>query len=246
MDQDIELGNIGEGTPLLPGYSGGRSRVHAGYGASRLPLRPSAGTAFAAGQTHQKIFEGHLGTAAGDPNNWLSQQFYKLLYKKNEEVGVSKDDTDHKETLTGVQAVKKGHVHKEPTRGWVLPFSNNIGPGNEIQGALNEADKVAQGHDLHYKYAKTDEDITEADKEAIQHFIAVALKSQNPIEQFHAVIGAGGLTAKRILEYIRGHPVYGEYGQTTGASPVRTGELVLYEQWPEAICYGAVASRTGP
>jgi hypothetical protein len=50
-----------------------------------------------------------------------------------------------------------------PRNGLVLPYSNNIGPGNPIRPATNRADLIAQGHDLHYQQAKSDSDVLSAD-----------------------------------------------------------------------------------
>lgn len=71
--------------PLLEGgqlnsYGGINSKVHPGYGASRLPIRPSSATSIAAGGVQQKIFEGQLGAAAGNPENPLSKAFYNAFY----------------------------------------------------------------------------------------------------------------------------------------------------------------------
>jgi hypothetical protein len=60
-----------------------------------------------------------------------------------------------------------------PRNGLVLPFSNNIGPGNPIRPATNRADLIAQGHDLHYQQAKSDSDVLSADREAISQFARI-------------------------------------------------------------------------
>ena len=189
MDVDIELGLLGESAPLL-----GEQKIHKGYGASKLPIKASTGSAIAAGSAYQKIFEGQLGRAAGDPNNPLSKWFHKVLYGSKP----SKVETSNKENVS---------------QGLVLPFSHNIGPGNIIKEALNEADKVAQGHDLHYQYAKGDPDVLEADKEAISHFIAAALQTSDPIQHLHGLTGALGLGIKSAIEHIRGSTLYGKYAR---------------------------------
>lgn len=56
-----------------------RGKVHSGYGASKIPLRPSAAGAFA-GQQYDSIFQGQLGRAAADPDNPLGEALDKLFY----------------------------------------------------------------------------------------------------------------------------------------------------------------------
>ena len=176
--------SLGSDVTHYDAESGGRyGRVHPGYGASRLPLRPTSSGAFA-GQHHQKIFEGHLGRAAGDPNNPISKWFYNLLYGKPD-------------------VADKGEA------GLTLPFSNNIGPGNQIAPAKSAADAIAQGHDLHYQAATKDSDVLSADKEAISHFVHEAINAQDPVSQAQATIGAIGLGIKHGVENVIGVQ-YGE------------------------------------
>lgn len=99
----------------------------------------------------------------------------------------------------------------EPQRqGLVLPFSNNIGPGNPIRPATNGADLIAQGHDLHYQQAKTDSDVLSADREAISQFAYEAVQSKDPVSQLHAAIGGVGLGIKHGVERLSGKVFYGK------------------------------------
>lgn len=100
-------------------------------------------------------------------------------------------------------------AHKSVNSGLVLPFSNNIGPGNSIQPARTSSDLVAQGHDLHYQYATKDKDVLSADKEAVSQFAYEAINSNNPISQFQGVLGAVGLGIKTAIE----HQVGVKYGK---------------------------------
>ncbi|KMQ81887.1 structural protein, partial [Lasius niger] len=201
MSQDIELG------PLLPASASsseeslytryGSSKIHRGHGASRLPIKPSASAGFAAGQTYQKIFEGHLGNAAADANNPIGNWFYNQIYGKKDdeaqrlleesykegayvpEAELKPDNLNwNKETRArypqhwkSVKQQKKLSSSTEANRGFVLPFSNNIGPGNSLQPARTRADVIAQGHDIHYKDATKDSDVLSADREAIGQFV---------------------------------------------------------------------------
>lgn len=95
--------------------------------------------------------------------------------------------------------------------GLVLPFSNNIGPQNTITESKNNADTVAQGHDLHYQEAKSEQDILDADKEGISHFVYTALTDNNPISSYQAAIGAIGLGLKTSVERQLGKVIYGKH-----------------------------------
>lgn len=185
MAQYIPLRTFGSDSSVNSDVESGR--VHSGYGASRLPIRPTAGAAYA-GAAHQRIFEGHLGRAAGDPNNPIGQWFHEKFYGKPEE----------RTSIT-------------------LPFSKNIGPGNIISPAETVADKIAQGHDLHYKDAKNQKDISNADLEAIHQFANEYVYGRNPISQAQAGVGAIGLAGKHILENHYGS-IYGLNKKTTSVS----------------------------
>lgn len=242
MSQDIELG------PLLPSSASsseetlytryGSAKVHRGYGASRLPLRPSPSSGFAAGQNYQKIFEGHLGNAAADPNNPIGNWFYEQIYGKKDDEAQQLLEESYKEgSFVPAEELKPEHLKwnsatrkqypqhwksvkrdkqlsantTEPTRGFVLPYSNNIGPGNSLQPARTRADLIAQGHDIHYKDAKKDTDVLSADREAISQFIHEVVYPENPISQLQAAVGAVGLGAKHGIESLSGKVFYGKY-----------------------------------
>lgn len=96
------------------------------------------------------------------------------------------------------------------SNGIVLPFSNNIGPGNPIRPATNRADLIAQGHDLHYQQAKGDSDVLSADREAISQFAHEAVQGQDPISRVHAAIGGIGLGVKHAVERLGGKVFYGK------------------------------------
>lgn len=97
-----------------------------------------------------------------------------------------------------------------PPNGLVLPFSNNIGPGNPIRPATNRADSIAQGHDLHYQQAKSDSDVLSADREAISQFAHETVQGQDPISRFHATVGGIGLGVKHTIERLSGKVFYGK------------------------------------
>lgn len=106
------------------------------------------------------------------------------------------------------------------SKGITLPGSRYIGPGNPVneQRALGvepttNSDRHAMNHDLDYNKAKTDQDVYNADKKAINAFFGEAgtfTGLQPTLNQIHGVIGGTGLAAKNILEErILGHTVYG-------------------------------------
>lgn len=225
--------DINDRTPLL-------SKVHTGRGASRLPIRPSSFTAVGAGSAYDSIHQGHLGAAAADPNNPLSKAIGEYLYptwqrqlnkhaqeESNNPIRYKPKElpwTDQfkKEYPRHWEAVKQHQQdlkeHKLPASqrqekdgGIVLPLSRNIGPGNTIQTALTGADRVAQGHDLHYKYAKTDSDVYEADREGIDQFLIQAQTGTDPVNHVQGLIGAVGLSIKSAAEKIAGKTFYGNY-----------------------------------
>lgn len=242
MSQDIELGSL---LPVSASSSEetvftryGTGKVHRGYGASRIPLKPSASTGFAAGQTYQNIFEGQLGAAAADPNNpignWIYEQIHgkedkeanrllQDLYDEGKWVPLDELKPDHlpwnKETRAqyrqhwkSFKQEKKLSTSTSGTKGGiVLPFSNNIGPGNSIQPARTRADFIAQGHDIHYKDAKKDSDVLSADREAISQFVHEVIYPENPISQLQAAVGAIGLGVKHGVESLTGKVYYGKY-----------------------------------
>lgn len=117
------------------------------------------------------------------------------------------------------QAQKQAQIQRDsanlargepPRNGLVLPFSNNIGPGNPIRPATNRADLIAQGHDLHYQQAKTDSDVLSADREAISQFAHEAIQGKDPLSRIHAAVGGIGLGAKHTVERLTGKVFYGK------------------------------------
>lgn len=84
-----------------------------------------------------------------------------------------------------------------------LPFHNYIGPGNPINNGppIDIDDEIALLHDHRYANAENEEDIYKADNEAIGDFLS---NVYNP----HSAIGAVGLGAKRVAEYIAGKVIY--------------------------------------
>nr|QTZ83184.1 MAG: structural protein VP1 [Periparus ater ambidensovirus] len=242
MSQDIELG------PLLPVSASsseetvftryGSSKVHRGYGASRIPIKPSASAGFAAGQTNQKIFEGHLGNAAADPKNPIGNWFHEQIYGKEDKEAnrllqdlydqgkwIPQDELKpdsipwNKDTRAkyphhwkSYKREKKVPASTTNTNGGiVLPFSNNIGPGNSLQPARTRADFIAQGHDIHYQDAKKNSDVLSADREAIGQFVHEIINPENPVSQLQAAVGAFGLGVKHGIETLTGKVFYGKY-----------------------------------
>lgn len=258
MYEDIELGLLDRGSRVSSTTSStetlfDRSKVHSGYGASRLPVKPSVGTGIAAGQQYQKIFETQLGNAASDVNNpvgdFLGRLFYPDAYAKEdarraetnrkiaeyyEKKRLAERKPDHlnwnketrkrypvhwKEFRDQRNATRKAEEEKKA--GLVLPFSNNIGPGNSIQEPLNAADAIAEAHDISYAKAKKDSDVLQADKQAISEFAYEAVQGKDPVSRFQAAIGAVGLGIKHGVESLSGKVIYGKQ------CPVEKGLLVL-------------------
>lgn len=230
MSDDIELG-------LLSGSSSNasstqtlfdRSKVHPGYGARKLPLGFSAG-AVGAGQNYQHIFEGQLGEAAAQSDIFgikakYSQQLEAerilaeevkrgnvLLGNQIKPSNLNWNKNTRKQYPEHWKQVKLWKERHNIKSGITLPFSKNIGPGNTIQDPNTRSDSIAGGHDLHYQYAKTNQDIINADREAISHFAYEAVNPEDPISQIQAGIGAVGLTGKNIVETLSGKVYYGNY-----------------------------------
>jgi len=228
MYEDIELGLI-DNTPSTSSETlFDRSRVHKGYGASRLPIKPSTGVGIAAGQPYQHIFEGHLGQAAAESDIFgikasrdkqleadrIAQEEYNLAYpqlKPNNLSWNSQTRKQYPEHWKQEEQWKKPASTTVIKAGLTLPFSNNIGPGNSIQPALTRADSIAAGHDLHYQEAKGPQHVLSADREAISHFAYETVNPEHPISQLQASIGLLGLGAKHTLESLTGKVYYGNY-----------------------------------
>lgn len=100
-------------------------------------------------------------------------------------------------------------------KGFVLPGSDYIGPGNDIHigPARSEADQVAKEHDIEYdrlsknpfKKQKTfHEAVGESDERAIEGFD----KAYQNSGELNAKLGSIGLGIKRQVEKILGFPIY--------------------------------------
>lgn len=230
MSEDIELG-VTDRTPLL------RSRVHSGYGASKLPITPTAAGGFA-GSAYDHIFASQLGKAAD--YDWFGIKADQYSYYDKIPWDLKKLPLAERRAKVKPYALKWNKETREkypehwrlirpkknqeekviPTtpRGepkWygqapVLPLSQNIGPGNPVRPATNAADTIAQGHDLHYKYAKKDSEVLSADREAISQFAYESIHGKDPVSQIHAAIGTIGLGTKHIIESAIGKPIYGK------------------------------------
>lgn len=233
MSDDIELG-------LLSGSSSrssssntlfDRSRIHPGYGASRLPIKPSSGATVGAGSAYNKIFESQLGKAASDSDIFgLKAQRSKdletqRLFDSERGLGNILYASEIKPpTLSWNKQTKSQYPKhwkharllrdkvKQPVKqGLTLPFSKNIGPGNSIQPPLTRSDSIAAGHDLHYQHSKKNIDVLSADREAISHFAYETVNPADPISQLQAGIGLVGLGAKNAVESLSGKVYYGKY-----------------------------------
>lgn len=231
-----------------------RTRVHPGYGASRLPIKPTA-AAGAAGSQYDPIFQGQLGVAASSGNPlgvfqsrdayydsvpWALRQLpyedreklikpYNLPWNKETKAQFAQHwklvnpRAGQKRIEAQQQAAKDKEIAErratanlargEPTwygRVPIVPFTNNLGPGNRISPATNTADSIAQGHDLHYQDAQTNSDVLSADREAINQFAHEAVQGSDPISRLHAAVGAVGLGIKHTVESLTGKVLYGE------------------------------------
>ena len=87
-------------------------------------------------------------------------------------------------------------------RGLLLPGTNYIGPGNALDNGepTNEADAVARTHDYAYEYARTEDDIIQADAAAISDFAQVG--------GIYGYAGAIGLSIKSGVESLTGGVIY--------------------------------------
>lgn len=92
------------------------------------------------------------------------------------------------------------------------PFSNNIGPGNDVKEALTVPDVIGKKHDKTYHSKVTSKEVKAADKQATSEFgnvIAENLKPlNNPVELLQAGIGAAGLLVKQAAEHLAGRIIY--------------------------------------
>lgn len=246
MSDDIELGLLGVTPSTSSETLFDRSRVHKGYGASKLPLKPSLGAGLSAGSGYQHIFEGQLGQAASSVKWFPSRDKYysnlpsNLRLSERKPYGVPWTKASKKQYSKHWKLVnprsgskpspKQVEANKNLNRGYILPFSRNIGPGNTIQSPKTGADAIAAGHDLHYQHATQNKDILSADREAISHFAHETVNSGDPISQIQAAIGLVGLGAKHSVEKLTGKVYYGKYVTTISkTSSLRAGKLGWYE-----------------
>lgn len=215
----------GERIPLIVRNN---SKVHPGVGAQRIPIRPSIGAGFASGH-HLGIAQSHLGVAARPvvndnvprqgtwhvdaQGNWVRanqpSSSGKLDNLTPGSAGFKWNKVTRKRFPKEWRAYQAERLSSQSNfnSGLVLPGSNNIGPGNTIQEALTNADRIAQGHDIHYSEPGN---VKEADKEAINHFAHEAIYGENPISQAQAVLGGLGLGVKHVAEHIYGGTIYGK------------------------------------
>lgn len=233
MSDDIELGLLSGGSSRSSSSNTlfDRSRLHPGYGASKLPVKPSSGATVGAGSAYNKIFEGQLGTAAAESDvfglkaqrskDLETQRIFDLERRQSNILYANEIKPPtlnwNKQTKSQYpkhwkQARLLRDKAKQPVKqGLTLPFSKNIGPGNSIQPALTRSDSIAAGHDLHYQHSKKDSDVLSADREAISHFAYEAVNPADPISQLQAGIGLVGLGAKNTVESLSGKVYYGNY-----------------------------------
>jgi len=223
---------MSESVPLLPStsatieYGGLEPKIHSGYGASRIPIKPSISIGLA-GSNYDKIHQQQLGVAASTGNQLnlfksrdeyydsipieLRQLGFQDRQEKIKPYGVSWNKESKQQYKEHWKLVNPRAGQKRVNSGFVLPFSNNIGPGNTVQEALNPADKIAQGHDISYSNAKSDKDIQDSDTVAIGQFVQEAVGGSNPISSAQAIVGAVGLAGKSLIERIAGKAIYGKY-----------------------------------
>lgn len=100
---------------------------------------------------------------------------------------------------------------QEGKDGLVLPFSNNIGPGNDIKPPRTNADAIAADHDIAYGLSKDNKHIFDADKKAIGDFAYETIYGSNPVSKLQAGIGSVGLSIKHAVEKGTGGVIYGKY-----------------------------------
>ena len=85
----------------------------------------------------------------------------------------------------------------------VLPFSNNIGPGNiPNPKGTNWVDEAAYQHDVAYGNAKSESEIRKADSDFL-----LKLTSQfdsNPLHSLHQLFGGIGIASKYAIESVAG------------------------------------------
>lgn len=188
------------------------------------------GAVAGAGENYQKIFETQLGAAAGDPRNPISSainqsrnEYYGSVPFELRRLPLADRDKFIKPYGEPWNSINKRIYNRHwklvqdqefedyvKQKKYILPFSNNIGPGNDIAKAKSGADVIAQGHDLHYQYAQSDADIAAADREAISQFAYEAINGLDPVSQNQAFLGVIGLGVKHAVESALGYTIYGK------------------------------------
>lgn len=220
-----------------------RSKIHRGYGAHKLSTQLNTGSALYNTGANLHIPAGQLGLGISQYIQQKNAVSHGYLQKKDVLPYLEKpsslpwNDYSKKFYSEHWQALQKtltptqldallvvptnqdqiNQVVRPPQKvvqSVVLPFSNNIGPGNPISDARNTADSIAQGHDLHYKYATQDSDVLSADREAISQFVHEAIQGKDPVSQLQSAIGAVGLGVKHAYESVAGSVQYRKYAKS--------------------------------
>ncbi|XP_071052737.1 uncharacterized protein [Onthophagus taurus] len=106
-----------------------------------------------------------------------------------------------------------------------FPGHNYLGPGNNLNigDPIDEDDLIALLHDLRYEHAESEEDIINADLDAIDEFLVDFHINNN----YHSLIGAVGLSFKNIFEQLFG-VVYPMVGGVTKKKLNRGNYLYAY------------------
>lgn len=188
---------------------GGYSRIHPGQGADRFRTYQKAPGAVLASGQHLPLLGAQVGRGIAGA---LEASWNKEIQRQKEWEDIANQSPvrpQYPPLPINVPRTEQ-HITETDKAGFVLPFSHNIGPQNTVKEAKTDADRIAQGHDLHYKYAKTAQDIADADKEAINQFIHEGINSRNPISSAQAIVGATGLAIKQAAEHLLGRTIYGK------------------------------------
>lgn len=98
-------------------------------------------------------------------------------------------------------------IEEVPRTGFTWPGHKYLGPGNSLHlgEATNEVDLIAQIHDVEYSLAKTDEEVREADKKAIESFWNAQDRGTGAgllVDSGH--LGAAGIALKYGVESLTG------------------------------------------
>lgn len=98
-----------------------------------------------------------------------------------------------------VEKKKQANPNFDSDHGYNLPGHYFIGPGNKAdrpEDPVDRDDAIAKEHDEKYSKAKTEEDILEADKDAINKFD----KDWKETSNLHSLVGKVGLGIKHTIE----------------------------------------------